>query len=98
MAASRYSFTAKLDNGNFYGTWNGGNKVYFACEKGTIAYSTKIVKEGVRLDHISGNVYGDPGYWWIIAAASGIGWGLQVPPGTILRIPTSVGAALAMGR
>ena len=28
--------------------------------------------------------------WWIIAAASGIGWWLQCPPGTLLAIPTSI--------
>ena len=95
---NRYAFTAKLDSGKFYGTWNGGNTIFFAIERGALAYTVKVVKEGVRLDHVSGNVYGDPGYWWIIAAASGIGWGLQIPPGTILRIPTNVGAALAMGR
>ena len=47
------------------------------------------MKEGERLDQIAGVVYGDSTLWWMIAAASGIGWGLQVPPGTKLRIPLS---------
>jgi nucleoid-associated protein YgaU len=40
-----------------------------------------------RLDTIAGVAYGDGRYWWVLAAASNIGWGLQVPPGTIIRIP-----------
>lgn len=39
-----------------------------------------------RLDTISGEVYGEGRYWWVLAAASDIGWGLQVPPGTIINI------------
>ena len=43
-----------------------------------------------RLDQLSGESYGDAGYWWVIAAASGIGWGMQVPPGTLIKIPDSL--------
>jgi hypothetical protein len=31
--------------------------------------------------------YGDSRYWWVLAASSDIGWGLQIPPGTVIRIP-----------
>ena len=48
------------------------------------------MEEGKRLDQISGESYGDAGYWWVIAAASGIGWGMQVPPGTLIKIPDSL--------
>ena len=40
------------------------------------------------MDIIAGEVYGDAALWWVIAAASGIGWGLQVPAGTVLNVPT----------
>ena len=96
--AGRYTFTAKLENGKFYGTYTGGNKIYFAVKNGQIPYKTMILKEGTRLDHLAGRVYGDASLWWIIAAASGVGWGLQVPPGTLLIIPTNPGVALAVGR
>lgn len=39
-----------------------------------------------RLDHIAGQFYGDGRYWWVIATASDIGWGLQVPEGTLVTI------------
>ena len=45
---------------------------------------------------MAANVYGDSSLWWIIAAASNIGWGLQVPPGTVLKIPTDLGQIVAM--
>jgi len=49
-----------------------------------------VLNEGERLDTIAGRVYGNARLWWIIAAASGIGWPLQVPPGTQLLIPTDL--------
>lgn len=42
---------------------------------------------GDRLDVIAGDSYGDAKYWWIIAAASEIGWSLQVPPETVIIVP-----------
>tara|TARA_Y100000591_G_C21489801_1_gene524537 strand:- start:51 stop:224 length:174 start_codon:yes stop_codon:yes gene_type:complete len=46
-----------------------------------------MLKEAQRLDTIAAESYGDARLWWVIAAASNIGWGLQVPPGTKLSIP-----------
>jgi hypothetical protein len=40
-----------------------------------------------RLDTIAGEIYGDARYWWVLAIASGIGWGMQVPPNTIIQVP-----------
>ena len=55
---------------------------------GSIPFSFHVLKDGERLDQLAHNFYGDGTLWWIIAAASDIGWWLQVPPGTVLRIPT----------
>ena len=60
----------------------------------SISYSTRVLSEGQRLDTIAGQIYGMGSLWWIIAAASGIGWGLQVPAGTLLSIPDSPGSVL----
>jgi hypothetical protein len=46
-----------------------------------------VLQQNQRLDTIAGDVYGNGKLWWIIAAASNIGWGLQCPAGTILLIP-----------
>lgn len=54
---------------------------------GEVTFSERILKEGERLDMIAGSVYGDGRLWWVIAAASDIGWPLQAPPGTVLRVP-----------
>jgi len=49
-----------------------------------------VAVEGDRLDTLAAQAYGSGIYWWIIAAASGIGWAPQVPPGTLLIIPTTL--------
>ena len=49
-----------------------------------------------RLDVLSGQFYGTSEFWWVIAAASGIGWGLQVPAGTLLRVPKDISKILAL--
>ena len=58
-----------------------------AIRAGDISFTLHVVKEGERLDQIAHRTYGDGTMWWVIAAASNIGWWLQVPPGTVLRIP-----------
>lgn len=63
--------------------------IYEGVTAGTIPVQLFILSEGQRLDIVAANFYGDPGFWWVIAAASGIGWQCQVPPGTQLKIPTS---------
>ena len=61
-----------------------------AVNDGTLEVETRLIEEAERLDTIAGQIYNDGTLWWIIAAASEIGWGLQVPPGTVLRIPISI--------
>lgn len=46
-----------------------------------------VTTQADRLDTLSGEIYGDARYWWVLAAASNIGWGMQVPPGTIIFVP-----------
>jgi hypothetical protein len=48
------------------------------------------MKEDARLDVMAGREYGDASLWWVIAAASNIGWGLQVPAGTRILIPATL--------
>ena len=46
-----------------------------------------LSKDNKRLDHYANDYYSDSSNWWVIAAASGISWWLQVPNGIVLRIP-----------
>ena len=90
MALSRYSFVNRVKGGNYYGTASNSTRICNAVEQGILSCVTITLSEGQRLDHLSGKVYGDASLWWVIAAASGIGWGLQVPPGKIIKIPTNI--------
>ena len=90
MAISRYGLVNTTRNGKAISTYDKMARITAAVENGTIICSTYILGEGERLDHIAGSSYGSSSYWWVIAAASNIGWGLQVPPGTLLKIPRNL--------
>lgn len=77
-------------SGQYYGTAQAAAAIYKGVEDKKVTFTTLILKEGDRLDIIAGKFYKNSTYWWIIAAASGIGWGLQVPPGTVIRVPTNL--------
>lgn len=87
MAIKRYSRTPILRSGLQYGTSTAISTLKSAVDAGQITVRIQIAAGEERLDVIAGKVYGDSRNWWIIAAASGIGWALQVPPGTRLVIP-----------
>ncbi len=70
------------------------SRMFFAAERGALKCTVRKLKGGERLDTIAADQYGDSQYWWVIASATGIGWCLQVPPGTTIRIPLSLGEAL----
>lgn len=89
MATSRYAFTSKLDN-NKLATTDVSSRIYFAAINGQIDFNDNKLVDKQRLDHIAFKTYGDSSLWWVIAAASGIGWALQCPAGTILRIPSNL--------
>jgi len=87
MAFSRYSRCPKLNFGSQLGTSEATQIIRDAIKAGTLPFRTIVVRGAERLDTLAGSVYGDAHYWWVLAAASNIGWGLQVPPGTIITIP-----------
>jgi len=69
---------------------NINSRIYKNVENGSIDYRTYTTKSGDRLDRIAYDQYKDAKLWWIIAAASGIGWWMQVAEGIELRIPLNV--------
>lgn len=89
MATSRYAFTRRISNSRI-ATTDLSSKIYFAVTSNTISYNTSRLTEGRRLDHIAAQAYGDSSLWWVIAAASGIGWSLQCPAETVINIPSDL--------
>jgi len=87
MTISRYTNSPRLDLGSQFGTTNVIQNIRYAIKNNLVQYKTTTIRGAERLDTLAGSIYGDAKYWWILAAASDIGWNLQVPPGTIIRIP-----------
>ncbi len=61
-----------------------------ARDFGLLSTRQIVLSQDQRLDHIANQELGDPHAWWIIAALSDIGWGMQLQSGTILQIPTDL--------
>jgi len=94
---SRYNRTAILDSGQQYGTNYSHEVIRNAIASGQIKTTTMVLREGMRLDAIAAQTYGDARLWWIIAASSAIAWSLQCPPGTILTLPNLADVAALVG-
>ncbi len=98
MAIGRYS----LVNSVFVGgettlaTNTVSVNIFRSANSGLIQTTKYVLQEGERLDMLAGKIYGDSNFWWVIAAASGIGWPMQLPPGTLLRIPSNLGEVLGL--
>jgi len=84
---SRYDSSTVYEFGKSKGASKSPVKIYDAVQAGVVSSNVYVLQEGDRLDTLAGKFYNDSTLWWIIAAASGIGWALQVPPGTRLLIP-----------
>ncbi len=61
-----------------------------ARDYGLVSTREIILKESQRLDHLAHEHLGNARFWWVLAALSDIGWGLQLPPGTVVRIPVDM--------
>lgn len=83
----RYARTPIIGIGYRFGTSFALPAIRQNIAAGNIRFQQIILQENNRLDILAGRYYGDGKLWWLIAAASDIGWGLQVPTGTIIKIP-----------
>ena len=95
MAISRY-FRSSIVNRNNLSNRSTSFRINDAVMKNQLSVTTLVSTPGERLDIIAGKYYGESQYWWVIAAASGIGWNLQIPPGTLLKVPLSIEQVLAL--
>lgn len=50
-----------------------------------------VMVEKTRLDHLAHKFYGNPNYWWVIAAANNIRGTMYADLGIQLRIPREIG-------
>ena len=87
MSIRRYSRTPVFGINARFGTSFAIPAIRANMELGNIRFNEIVSREKERLDILAGKIYGDSKLWWIIAAASNIGFMIQVPAGTILRIP-----------
>lgn len=87
MTTRRYARTPIIGLNFRYGTSFAIPVIRAGIENGSIRSKEIILVESERLDIIAGKEYGDGSLFWVIAAASNIGWALQVPPGTRILIP-----------
>jgi nucleoid-associated protein YgaU len=97
MALRRYARSNIIGANRQYGTSRAIQAIRDGIEIGTVRFTTSRTLQGQRLDSIAGEVYNNGRLWWVIAAASEIGWALQVPPETIIRIPNITDIASIIG-
>lgn len=90
MAISRYQRDQIIGNPQKLASSQAILRIRQGIDAGVISTRELVTTEGQRLDHLAGQLYGDGKLWWVIAIASGIGWWLQVPPGTRLLVPTDI--------
>lgn len=86
----RYQRDRYLRGGALRGTNTAIRLIRQKVISGQFSVQKYTTKEDERLDHLAAKFLGDGRMWWVIAACSGIGWGLQVPPGITLSIPKHI--------
>ena len=96
MAINRYTRTAIILGGQQYATCRVVPIIYKGAQSGRLNTKQHVIKAGERLDVLAGRNYNDSSLWWVIAAASGIGWNLQVPPGVLLTIPVNISQVISL--
>ena len=86
----RYSRDKYLRGGTLRATSTAMRLIRQRIINGRLPFHIVVTKEDDRLDHLAAKHLGDPKLWWVLAATSGIGWGLQVPAGITIKIPNSI--------
>ena len=97
MTLRRYTRTPTFGLGFRYGTSFAITAIRDNIANGNIRYDEIVLQESERLDVLAGKYYGDGTLFWIIAAASNVGWVPQCPPGTLIKIPNADDVAKFVG-
>jgi hypothetical protein len=95
MYINRYS-SDNLVNDRVLATNRSIVRIRQALNAGILSTTVFTSQETDRLDVMAGRYYGDGRLWWVIAAASGIGWWLQVPSGTRIVVPTDINQVMGL--
>ena len=91
---SRYKSDVNIRGGIMKSSAKAVRRIRAARARGRIPCRQITLKESERLDRLAGQLLGDGRLWWVLAALSNIGWGLQVPPGTRILVPLDVGTVI----
>ena len=86
----RYGQSTLIKGGKGLSTNRLMSQIRTLRDRGELRYRTRTVKEGERIDHIAAQELGSSQLWWVLAAMSDIGWPMQLPPGTVINIPTNL--------
>tara|TARA_B110000495_G_C22717829_1_gene421847 strand:- start:102 stop:389 length:288 start_codon:yes stop_codon:yes gene_type:complete len=92
----RYRKDKPIKGGRLLATAGTISIIRRSVRNGSIHVKEYVTKESERLDTLAGRFLGDSRLWWVLAATSGIGWGLQIPPGTSINIPMNLAKIRAM--
>lgn len=87
---TRYLSDSIIRDGKAISSANAVSRIRSLHKQGRISTKERVLQKGERLDIIAGDEFSNSTLWWVIAALSNIGWGMQAPPGTILVIPTDI--------
>lgn len=86
MNIARYRSDPQINLGTQLSTASAVKIIRERINRGIPVVNTLVATGDDRLDTLAGAIYGSAKYWWVLAAASEIGWGLQVPPGTLINV------------
>ncbi len=87
---NRYRSDRRIRGGKILATNASINRIRTSIRNGTLKTQRYTSLEDDRLDTVAAKFLGDARLWWVLATCSGIGWGLQIPPGTIINIPVNL--------
>ena len=91
----RYNRDLRIAGGKLQ-TAQAVTRIRRARDFGLLQTRKVVLKSAQRLDHLAHEYLGNARLWWVLAALSDIGWGMQLPAGTIVIVPVDVGPIAAI--